>query len=65
MGRIKTKQVKRITNELMDRHGDRITVLFEDNKKVVAEYLDSESKKLRNMIAGYAARRKKKLLATQ
>ncbi len=65
MGRIKTKQVKRITNELMDTHGDQITISFEDNKKVVSEYLDSESKKLRNMIAGYAARRKKKIVATQ
>ena len=65
MGRIKTKQVKRITNELIEKHGDRITASFEDNKKVVAEYLDSESKKLRNIIAGYAARRKRKILATQ
>jgi small subunit ribosomal protein S17e len=65
MGRIKTKQIKRMTNELIDNYPEEITTTFDENKKVVGSHLDSQSKKLRNMIAGYATRRKRKLIATQ
>jgi small subunit ribosomal protein S17e len=65
MGRIKTKLVKRITREMVKRHGDQIATTFGDNKKVVAQRLDTQSKKLANMIAGYATRLKKKLVQTQ
>ncbi len=59
MGRIKTKLVKRITHELMNRHGEKLTSEFEANKHVVNELVSCPSKKLRNIIAGYAARLKK------
>ena len=57
MGRIKTKMIKRLTFELIKRHRDRFTTLFEENKKVVREYLgDDSSKKIRNSVAGYVTR---------
>lgn len=65
MGRIKTKLVKRMTHEIVDRYGDQVTTVFEENKKVVAQRLDTQSKKLSNMIAGYVTRLKKKLVETQ
>ena len=65
MGRIKTKLVKRLTNELIKTHSDDLAVDFESNKKVVDANLDGGSKKLRNVIAGYASRRKRKISAAQ
>ena len=56
MGRIKTKLVNRITHELMQRHGDKLTNNFEKNKEIVNELVSTPSKKFRNIIAGYATR---------
>lgn len=65
MGRIKTTQVKRVTHELMEQYGDQFGEDFDANKAVANKYLETSSKKLRNVIAGYATRlaRKQKLLA--
>jgi len=60
MGRIKTKQIKRITHVLIELHGDRFTTVFDDNKKIVEEFVDLQSKKLRNSVAGYATRLKRR-----
>jgi len=59
MGRIKTKLVKRNTKKLMVHHGDKIGKDFTANKKVVDKEATISSKKLRNIIAGYATRLKK------
>ena len=59
MGRIKTRMVKSVTKELYEKHPEDITINFDDNKKVVDTRLDVYSKKLRNIISGYAARLKK------
>ena len=59
MGRIKAKYLKSITEELLEKHADRFEPDFEKNKAVVTEFADVPSKKLRNIIAGYAARIKK------
>lgn len=56
MGRIKTKQIKRITNQLVKEYFDKFTENFEKNKKIVEQYTDSSSKKLRNIITGYVTR---------
>jgi small subunit ribosomal protein S17e len=56
MGRIKTAQVKRVSMELMRFHKDKFTKNFEENKKITEELLDVESKKLRNIVAGYLTR---------
>ena len=56
MGRIKTKLIKRVTQDLMEAHGDKGKEDFGDNKKLVDKYVDTSSKKIRNSIAGYVTR---------
>ena len=60
MGRIKTKQVKRVTKKLVSLHADKFKTDFENNKKLVSSYADFKSKKLRNVVAGYVTRLMKK-----
>ena len=59
MGRIKTKLVKALTNEVYSKHKDEFTTDFEKNKVVINSKQKGASKKLRNIIAGYATRMKK------
>ncbi|MBT4352712.1 30S ribosomal protein S17e [archaeon] len=56
MGRIKTKKIKSITEEFIEVNSDLKSSNFEENKKLVSEKTDVTSKKLRNIIAGYASR---------
>lgn len=56
MGRIKTQQIKRVTKQLMKEHGDEFKKDFSENKKLVREFVEVKSKKLRNTIAGYVTR---------
>jgi small subunit ribosomal protein S17e len=56
MGRIKTSLVKRFTKELMKAHGEQFTGNFEENKTVLKEFSNMPSKKIRNVVAGYATR---------
>jgi ribosomal protein S17E len=56
MGRIKTAQIKRITKQLMREHAQEFSVDFSKNKAVVSKYTDITSTKIRNTVAGYAAR---------
>jgi len=60
MGRIKTTLVKRNTKKMMGIHGNRFGSDFNENKKVVSEVADIPSKKLRNVVAGYATRLSRK-----
>ena len=60
MGRIKTVLIKRKTRELLKMHGDKFTPDFEKNKEVVSKMISTQSKKLRNIIAGYVTRLVKK-----
>lgn len=60
MGRIKTKQIKAVTARAYEAYKERFTTSFEDNKKLLDEIQNGESKKLRNVIAGYATRLKKR-----
>ena len=59
MGRIKTRVLKSITKEIMEKYGEKFDTDFEKNKVLVAEAADIPSKKLRNIVAGYATRLKK------
>lgn len=56
MGRIKTKQIKRVTMDLMDAHSQEFSKEFETNRGLVEKFSDIKSKKLRNTIAGYVTR---------
>jgi len=47
VGRIKTKLVKRITDDLLSKYPDKVKDNFEDNKKVVNELTDIQSKKIK------------------
>ncbi len=64
MGRIKTKLVKRTGEELISTYQDKFSGDFEDNKKLLPGLAEMNSKKLKNIIAGYITRlvkRKQKL----
>ena len=56
MGRIKTTLVKRASNKILKENPDKFKKDFDSNKKIVEQYLDIPSKKLRNVIAGYVTR---------
>ncbi|PIN73231.1 30S ribosomal protein S17e [Candidatus Woesearchaeota archaeon CG10_big_fil_rev_8_21_14_0_10_45_16] len=60
MGRIKTTFIKRKTRELLKIHGENFTTDFTQNKVLTSRHTVIPSKKLRNVIAGYMTRLKKK-----
>jgi small subunit ribosomal protein S17e len=53
MGRIKSKAIKNLAREIIAEHGNRLTADFEKNKKILHEVRKIESKKVRNVVAGY------------
>lgn len=65
MGRIKTKLIKALTNTVYDKYKDEFTTDFTENKKILDSVQDDASKKLRNTIAGYATRMKKRDIKNQ
>jgi small subunit ribosomal protein S17e len=62
MGRIKTKQIKRLTRMFM-KDSDKFTTDFNQNKLVADEIAVKTPKKMRNVIAGYATRLVKEEIA--
>ena len=56
MGRIKTTPVKRKTIMLFKRYHDRFGTTFDGNKQLVDAMVETQSKKTRNVIAGYITR---------
>jgi len=56
MGRIKTAKIKRTTNKLMGLHSGEFKSDFGSNKKLLTEFAEIRSKKVRNTIAGYVTR---------
>ncbi|MBI4983609.1 30S ribosomal protein S17e [Candidatus Woesearchaeota archaeon] len=60
MGRIKTTLIKRKTKELLKTQGEHFSAEFSQNKLVTRKYTDISSKKLRNIVAGYMTRLKKR-----
>jgi small subunit ribosomal protein S17e len=59
MGRIKTQLVKSATLKLMEENSEEFSKDFSKNKELVSKFTDVESKKIRNVIAGYITRMKK------
>ena len=51
-----TKDIKRIAVQLYEKFKDQLSTDFEANKKFVEKYVDVQSKKIRNRIAGYLTR---------
>ena len=63
IGRVRTKDIKNIVFEISEKYPDKVTADFESNKEFINELKLTDDKKIRNRIAGYAARvakRKKK-----
>ena len=56
MGRIKTKMIKRVSNQIFREHGNGLSKDFDENKKKLFNIAEIPSKKVRNVIAGYLAR---------
>ncbi|MFP4111676.1 MAG: 30S ribosomal protein S17e [Candidatus Woesearchaeota archaeon] len=56
MGRIKTKLIKRLTKDIFKEHEDELTENFSENKEKIEKYAEFPSKKLRNVVSGYATR---------
>jgi small subunit ribosomal protein S17e len=61
MGRIKTSSVKNIARELLEKYPERFSTDFEKNKKALAELTEFESKRTRNIVAGFITALKKQL----
>lgn len=62
MGKIRSKKILRIANDLLERHKDKFSTDFQHNKEVLKELDPPQipSKKIRNIIAGYLVRELKK-----
>jgi small subunit ribosomal protein S17e len=52
MGRIRTKLIKRLTREIIETHRDALKKDFTENKKILTQLTEMQSKKLRNVLAG-------------
>jgi len=53
MGRIRAGFVKRQAEKLMKINLDKFSQSFEDNKKLVSQFAEVPTKKLRNLLAGF------------
>ena len=63
MGNIRPTYIKRLAFELLRAHPDEFTEDFVHNKMKVDELTDVKSQTLRNKIAGYVTRVKKRTLS--
>ncbi|TDA29344.1 MAG: 30S ribosomal protein S17e [Hadesarchaea archaeon] len=50
---MRTVSVKRAARQLLELYPDRFTTDFSQNRKILDELLEVESKPLKNKIAGY------------
>ena len=53
MGKVRTIHIKNVSKELINKYPDVFTTDFERNKKLLDNYLEIDSKHLRNRISGY------------
>ncbi len=56
-------RIRKLTYELINKYQDKFTVDFQSNKEFIDQIAESESKYVRNKIAGYITRviRKEKM----
>ena len=57
MGTVKPAYIKIIAMELLKKYGEEFTSDFNENKKLVSQYTNITSKRVRNRVAGYITRR--------
>lgn len=53
MGKVRTLLIKKVSKELVSKYPDVFTIDFEQNKRIIDNYLEIDSKHLRNRISGY------------
>ncbi|MBD3352818.1 MAG: 30S ribosomal protein S17e [Candidatus Lokiarchaeota archaeon] len=53
MGRVRPVFIKKISKELIEKYPNVFSNIFEENKKLLDEFLVLQSKVVRNRIAGY------------
>jgi small subunit ribosomal protein S17e len=53
LGNIRSEKVKRIAVKLFRKYPDTFTTDFEENKKLISEFISTPSKSLKNKITGY------------
>ncbi|MBS3102074.1 30S ribosomal protein S17e [Candidatus Woesearchaeota archaeon] len=56
MGRVKTVLIKRTSKKLFGKFGEEFTDDFTKNKEIVEKHTNIASRKIMNMVAGYATR---------
>ena len=61
MGRVKGVGIKVIGKDLIEEFGDRFSEDFENNKRVLEEVKKIQSKRTRNILAGYIAKERKRI----
>lgn len=56
MGRIRTKWIKNIAEQLVTQHPNKFSDNFEENKKILKELDIIKDKPVRNKVAGFIVR---------
>ncbi|RXE55423.1 30S ribosomal protein S17e [Methanoculleus taiwanensis] len=54
---IKPSYIKNLGEELMEKHGEKFSNNFDENKHAVLEAAVIDSKRVRNRVAGYISRK--------
>jgi small subunit ribosomal protein S17e len=62
MGRVKTKNIKRVGEKLLEEYPDEFSEDFAENKKKVNELTTVQGKTVRNKIAGYIVTLKRRVV---
>ena len=58
LGKVRTDTVKRVSREVLRRFPERFSGDWESDKQAVNDLVSTQSKRLRNRIAGYVTRLK-------
>ena len=53
MGKIRSILIKNVSKELINKYPDIFSTNFDEDKKILDKYLEADSKRLKNRIAGY------------
>jgi small subunit ribosomal protein S17e len=53
MGQVKNLAIKNVARDLVEKYPDKFTTDYDKNKEEMDKLVTVESKKIRNMVAGY------------
>lgn len=56
MGNVRPEKVKKVARDLLTKYPNAFTTDFERNKEILKTIVNTQSKSLRNTIAGYITR---------